>query len=357
MPWMIWLSLLALIVGTTLMPIDADNVKALRSVARIDYADAPPEAGRIESAGGFALSGDGNRIAVRNREGGVVTWSAAGELIDVFAVPGADGLPETVFDIAFNEAGTLLAAVASDGAAYSVVVRELENDLTLVHPFPNAPDVPLRVWFDGTQPALWMEVASAENEPGYALQIPYALPGQVATTEELTRVPLGPETDPTAEVRFGRIVPPYAVTASEQDQVTLWNLELEEPVAVVQAAVMPVFGGLNAPATHLAWRDDILTSLRLLDFTTGEDREITPLNGDYISFIVVNPNADVVLGVDVNDEPVIVAWDAATGERTELGAYRDCERAPDMARRRFTFPRTPHAFFNQQPRGRHNRRV
>jgi hypothetical protein len=36
--------------------------------------------------------------------------------------------------------------------------------------------------------------------------------------------------------------------------------------------------------------------------------------------------------VDVDDEPVVVAWDVATGQQYHLGTYRQCNRPPDMAR-------------------------
>lgn len=59
---------------------------------------------------------------------------------------------------------------------------------------------------------------------------------------------------------------------------------------------------------------------------------VARLDDDYINYILVSPEADVILGVHVGDEPIIAAWDVATGERTDLGAYRECSRTPDMAR-------------------------
>jgi hypothetical protein len=37
-----------------------------------------------------------------------------------------------------------------------------------------------------------------------------------------------------------------------------------------------------------------------------------------------------VIGVNIDLEPIIVAWDVASGERLDLGFYRECSRTPDM---------------------------
>lgn len=312
--------------------ITAETVQRLGPVAQIDFAGAPVEAGEIIS-GGFAMTGDGSKVAVRNRDNAVIVWSTDGTLLDVFSVTGADGLPDTVLDTAFNRSGTLLAAIVSDGADYSLAVRALDEGATSVLPFPNSPDVPLRVWFDASEPYLWLEVTPAEpGERGYVVRLPYILPGQHVTESALHAQPSAAESDPASFVRFGRIAPPLAVTANEDGQVNLWNLQSGRALAQARVDGFPVFGGLNGDATHLAWREPDYGELHLLDFRSGEDRLVTPLNGAYINYILVAPAADVILGVYVGDEPIIAAWDVATGERTDLGAYRACGRTPDMAR-------------------------
>ena len=89
---------------------------------------------------------------------------------------------------------------------------------------------------------------------------------------------------------------------------------------------------MNRDASALAWRDPDYQELHLLELTTGEDRLVAPLDGAYINYILVTPDADVILGVHVGAEPIVAAWAAATGERFDLGAYRECSRTPDMAR-------------------------
>jgi WD40 repeat protein len=306
--------------------IDAANVQSLASAARIDFASAPPEAGRIES-GGFALSPDGARLALRNREDSIVIWSIDGELVDTFAVIGGDDLPDTVLDSAFNADGSLLAAIVSEGVSYTIAVRDIASRETTTIPFPNSPDSPLRVWFSPDSQEIWLEVTPAEpGKRGYVMWLPLTQHDIFAT------VASGPDNDPDAFARVGRVTPPLAVTSSQDGVVKLWDLRTGEATATAQVEGMAVFGGLNANATHFAWRDENSSALHLLDFQTGEDRIIAELDGAYINYVLLSPAADVILGVHVGGEPHVIAWDVAAGTSFDLGEYRPCNRTPDMAR-------------------------
>jgi hypothetical protein len=50
----------------------------------------------------------------------------------------------------------------------------------------------------------------------------------------------------------------------------------------------------------------------------------------YIPFLFVTPDAELVIGVHVDDEPVIVTWSLRSGLREVIGPYRHCGRPPDM---------------------------
>jgi hypothetical protein len=69
-----------------------------------------------------------------------------------------------------------------------------------------------------------------------------------------------------------------------------------------------------------------------MNFATGDDKVVTQLEGLYIPFLFVNAQADIILGVNVDDQPVVNAWIAASGERLPLGLYRQCNRPPDMVK-------------------------
>lgn len=152
---------------------------------------------------------------------------------------------------------------------------------------------------------------------------------------DLEQRPYLPVSDTEAVVRIGRIPPPYVVTSSLDGIVKLWSLDTDEVVYEVDNGTgePSVFGNINADATHLVWRDNANQTLYLLNFETGENREIAPLNGDYAQWYFLTNDASVIIAVNLGGEPNVVIWDTATGERTDLGNYRDCERPqPDMAR-------------------------
>ena len=175
----------------------------------------------------------------------------------------------------------------------------------------------------------------------YVIQLPpmQVLPDDAPSTriglDDLTLLPYAPADDPEAVVRVGRIPPPYAVTSSQTGLVKLWNLQTGEVLHTVDngTGLPSVFGAINNAATHLTWRDNANENLYLLDFETGENRLIAPLNGAYAQWLFLSDDASVILAVNLDFEPVIVAWDTATGERSVSGEHRTCGRPqPDTAR-------------------------
>ena len=152
---------------------------------------------------------------------------------------------------------------------------------------------------------------------------------------ELEQRPYLPASDADAVVRIGRIPLPYVVTSSLDGIVKVWNLDTDDIVYEVNNGTgePSVFGNINADATHLVWRNNANQTLYLLNFETGENREIAPLNGDYAQWYFLTNDASAIIAVNLGGEPNVVVWDTATGERTDLGNYRDCERPqPDMVR-------------------------
>jgi len=150
---------------------------------------------------------------------------------------------------------------------------------------------------------------------------------------DVVEILYGPGADEDALIRIGRIEPPFAVTASPEGAVKRWDLSSGVMTAEATVENGPaVFGQLSADGRYLAWRDPMNDGLYLLDFDTGENRRIADLNGDYAQFFFVTDAGDVIFAVHLNDDPVVVAWDTATGERYDLGEYRECSRELDMAR-------------------------
>jgi hypothetical protein len=56
------------------------------------------------------------------------------------------------------------------------------------------------------------------------------------------------------------------------------------------------------------------------------------LGGVYLPFLALTPNADVIIAVNAGLQPIVTAWNTATGEKYDLGEYRQCNRQPDMVR-------------------------
>ncbi len=140
--------------------------------------------------------------------------------------------------------------------------------------------------------------------------------------------------------RIGRIPAPLAITISPSGLVSLWNMEHDQIIHQAESGDLPVFGSININGSphaegsgdFLAWRDPESNYLYLLDFNTGENRQIAPLYGDYITHLRLSRGGDVIVGINpLSAAGEIWAWQVETGEKFALGAFRVCNRAPDLA--------------------------
>jgi hypothetical protein len=315
--------------------IRAQNIAGLRSFSRIDFDKFPSDIGAMD-LGWFALSQTGDRLAVRDPNNQLVILDRRGRIIDRYAVPGRDYFPSTVVDATFNEAGNVLVSVHLDGVGYNVAYRHIENQTIQYFRFDTR-DYPLRIWIDRPS-RLWLEVSPADaSEQRKVIHLPTDIgerfqSGDTVPEEAMTTLPSGPENDPDAFLRIGRIQAPLALTTTQNGLLSRWNLETGQVTATAQLDILPGLGQVNATAQYFGWRDAQSTALYLLDFETGENWLVAPLLGRYVPFLVVTRNGDVIIGVNIDSESVVVAWDAVTGQRHELGEYRPCNRQPDMVR-------------------------
>lgn len=313
--------------------ITAENIGQLQSVHHIDFADFVAEAGSVEN-GWFALDPAGKHIAAMNRSGDVVVWDDAGELVDSYSIPGSDNLLSTVQDIAFRVDYPQVMSVHMDGTGYYVAYRNYETHELEYFQFASA-DVPLRIWDSGNT---WLEVSPADYlRTRFVREL---LPQQSDTLRtnatldptEFRELNSGPENDPDAFFRIGRMRLPYAITSTQDFFIKRWNLETDEVTATAQLNALPGVGQVTPDGRYFAWRDSESEAIHVLDFETGVDKVIAPLSGSYIPYLLPNASADVIIGVNVDLKPVVVAWNVVTGERIELGEYRSCNRQPDMVR-------------------------
>lgn len=295
--------------------INARNFTQLQSVQQIDFADLVGYLGEFLT-GRFALSGDGQMVALVNEDNEILVLDTQGDLLGTYHIPDTD-----VIDMTFNAIdGTFLSLHYADGTM-TLVESSLSFDQPEQYDF-SIDGFPQSIWTDEAN-TIWVEIV------GEDIQV-----AQInLETDSLDMSPYAPALDQSAVVRIGRIPPPYVVTSSQDGVVKLWNLQTGDVIYEVAVENGPaVFGQINANASHLAWRDQASAHLYLLDFVSGENQVIADLNGEYVQYFFLSPDADVIIATHIEDRSDIVAWDVATGERYLLGEHRLCTRVPDMIR-------------------------
>ncbi|MBI1279457.1 MAG: hypothetical protein GC179_15110 [Anaerolineaceae bacterium] len=313
--------------------ITSENFRQLHSVSQINFVDWKAQVGTIEN-GWFTLNRDGSRIALMTRTGEVVIGDDSGNVVDQYSIPGGDDLPTSVQDVAFRVGYPVVVSVHTEGGAYYIAYRNYEVHQTEYFRFDTA-DVPLRIWDNGST---WLEVSPADYTRSRYVQVfnPSEYEGsrinEVLPPDLVHQFPSGPENDPDAFLRIGRIDPPMAITVSQDLIVKRWNLENGKVDATAPLSELPGAGQLSYDGRYFTWRDGPSKALHLLDFTSGIDRMITVLEGKYIPFLLLNSSASVIIGVNVDLKSFVVAWDVQTGELAALGDYRSCSRQPDMVR-------------------------
>ncbi len=286
-----------------------DNADQLTSVAQIDFADydAPID------AGWFAMNADGTHYLLRDTQGTLYLVDDRGDLRETFRTSPTE-----------DASAILVDAVFADDMPY---ILEITDGETTVNGSVVTAEFPFALWVDDD--ALYIETSAIGTNDGVITR--YRLPN-LSDTET---IPYAPASDPDGVVRIGRIPLPYVITSSLAGVVTLWDVQNgTQRQQVDNGTGQPaVFGNINQSATHLVWRDNDNRSLYVLDFETGENRYIDDLGGAYAQWYFLSPDASVIIAVNLEFEPIVVMWDVASGNRTDLGDYRTCERPqPDMAR-------------------------
>lgn len=311
-------------------PITAANISRLQSTTHLDFASLDADF----VTGWFALNHTGTQFAVVTQQQAIWILDDSGELLaQPLSVTGADDLPAGVVDVAFGRDG--VAAIFFDGAMTTILYQTLlddDDDAQRVQVTPSLDGMPVRAWqhcTDDLPCSLWLEVLPASPD-----DLPAVLELDLETGDIRQTQPYVPADDPEAVVRIGRIPAPYEVTSSETGEIKLWQLE---QATVLQQTQLPqdfpaTFGNINLPPTHLVWRDNASETLYRLNLQTGDNQTITDLDGRYAQWFFLTSDSESVLAVNLDFEPVVVAWDVATGTETVLASHRDCNRVPDMAR-------------------------
>jgi hypothetical protein len=314
--------------------ISAVNIRQLQSVARINFVDLPEESGRVQN-GWFVVNPQGDQFIVKSRNEHLLWLDQGGKLLADYVITSSDGLPATVLDAAFDQAGENILSAHAAGGAFYLAKQYSGAASPYIFKFQSA-DIPIRLW-QGNDKTDFLEIMSADPlARPYILRLPSDPLAELniqlidLNLDDLQTTLVAPDNDPDSYLRIGRIAPPLAITVTETGLLKRWNLETAELTTTAEMGEIPAMGAMNAAGTYFAWRDGESTALHLLDFASGTDTLITSLNGTYIPFLLLSANADVIIGVNIGNKPNVVAWDVATGERLDLGDYRMCNRQPDM---------------------------
>jgi hypothetical protein len=294
--------------------ISADNVGRLQSVQQIDYADFDADM----DIGWFSVDESGTNFTVFDNDHNLYRISDSGNFNMWTYVTNPEEQLFAVIDGVYYRDSSFILYLIDD--KYYVNSQELDlegipvniglgRDFGFIYVETNLDDGDTVIYEYGTTPIT--------NELTYEDRIPY---------------PLNDLDEPL--MRVGRIDLPIVIVSSLVDntiQRYYPGFSMSDQIYEIENGPA-VFGTVNpayGDSTYFAWVDPNSTYLNLLDLVTGENRVIADLNNLYAQYYLLSYDASLVIAVNVDFEPNVIAWDTNTGERYDLDAYRDCERIPD----------------------------
>lgn len=295
--------------------ISAENLHRLLSHDRIDFADFDA----VLEIGWFASNDDATEILVIRPPGELYrfAYSSVSRDWSYRKEPGVQSM--AVIDAVYVQDEPMVLHLL-DGRYFIN-----ENPLTGGY-------VPVAIFNGLAGDDLFVE---AHNVDGKLSFLHYGLKGDRGEIhlENVILYPTGDDSAPS--MRIGRIDFPAVITSSLSDGLLDFRIYpgyfSEHRSRKFQLENGPaVFGAVNlSAASHLAWSDPQRERLNLLNLVTGENRILAAIEGAYAQYLLLSQDASAVLAANLDFEPVIVAWNAQSGERYDLGPYRKCGRIPD----------------------------
>lgn len=306
--------------------ISAENIHNLQSAQHLDFETLPAEI--VPASGLFVINSDASKVVTfGNIAGGpplsrAILWGYGDSLI-IHEI--ADS---SIFRVLSNDGNCLYAGY--QGSIHIYPLSELEAAPIVLS--LNAPaDFVNDLWIEDATKCddgrLYAEITNMNGETAvWKFDMPSTTP--TLAYENLFAVP-----NQEMAARVGRIPPPLALTMDFDGNLYQWDMTENTLTATVPIGELAMFGAINRAGTHYVWLTQEYNALHVVDFEEQSDEEVADLgDGFYISHLKLTDGADVILGVDPNDKSdTVSAWLVETGERLDLGPYRQCERSqPDL---------------------------
>ncbi len=294
--------------------IGAANLARLQPVLRIDFADLPGE----QDIGFFAAADDASAFVVVDRDGRLREVNETGVLRSWSYRSAPDEQVFALIDAVYVDETPLTLYALDDGFYVNEDRLEVEA-------------VPAAMFSLDGQGEFVIEAVDAA---GATIYLRYTQP-QGETGITLVNRAHYPASDlEQPQVRIGRIDFPWLILSTLADEsIAVFRF----PDAFTADAARrysleggpAVAGALNAAGTHFAWSDPGSRALNLLDLDSGENRAVAETGGAYAQYHLLTHDAGVIIVVNLDFAPEVFAWNVESGERHDLGVYRECGRIPD----------------------------
>lgn len=295
--------------------IAAENLPRLRSSARIDFADIDAQL----EIGWFAANEDATEFLL---------LGSAGEIYRIALLPGS----RRWHSRQVRGAGSFALIDAIQLQGQPIILRQsdgkyLINENRLAHDM-----VPVALFHGVAENEVFVEAIAGDGQTQF---LRYRLEPETGEISLRDVIPFPAAVHNSPVIRIGRIdFPVVILSALAENKLYLriypdfFNASAAKNYQLLNGPA--VFGAVNAPsASHFAWTNPSREQLNLLDLKTGDNRIVASLDGAYPQYLLLSKDASALLAVNLDFQPVLVAWDAKSGERYDLGPYRECGRIPD----------------------------
>ena len=291
--------------------IRAGNLERLRPAARIDFADFPEEL----QIGWFEAKSDASEFIVFDSAGRIYRAGVAG-IIDSVTYRVDEAQVFSLIDAVYADEDPFALYLLDD--AYFINDRQLWTD-----------DFPVAI--HRVDQSLFVEAITDRGATAYH---EVALETEGETISAVSIIDLPGSDSEFIGMLIGRIDFPSVLLSSLADSA-LTAYRYPEAFSSESGRVYELDGGpavagaINGEGSHFAWSDPASARLNLLDIASGGNAVVAELDGAYAQYHLLTADASAILAVNMDFKPEVFAWDVATGERYDLGAYRECERIPD----------------------------